>query len=190
MTRRRSRRATWAPLAVVAPASLAFLAAATMWVNGNDPRVATEPASAAASSVTQQSAIAAGAAPGVTGQDSATEVRLVRLEQLLRLTQAQALILDEIAAAPPPTPAAAAADQATAPAQAPAANQVQPRPVTASRAPAAQAPADKAPAAKAPAAKAPAAQAPAAQAPAAKAPVAQAPAPAPAANTVTGASGA
>lgn len=157
----RPARPSWASLAVVAPGSLAFLAAAVMWVSTHDPRAADVPTVAAgptaagsttagsttAGSTTAGSSAAGssagtsgatGAGDGVSigldsiGLDAATSLRLARLQVLLGQAEAQLVLLDRAAGPSVQAPSPVLAD---APPPAPA---VQP-PVAPSPAPVAHA---------------------------------------------------
>ncbi len=93
-------RPSWVSMALVAPGSLAFLAATVMWVSGHDPRAADTPIGTsgptAAASTTKIS-------------DTAGSLRLARLQVLLGQAEAQLLLLDQTAGAavqaPSPGPA-------------------------------------------------------------------------------------
>lgn len=135
MTSRPASRPSWLSLGVVAPGSLAFLAAAVMWVSGHDPRVAeVPPVPSVAAAARSTMAVAGAAAPSgdvSLGLDSATSLRLSRLQVLLGQAEAQLLQLDQGAAtfvqAPLPVPVAvppptAANQPASAPAPAPVAH--------------------------------------------------------------------
>ncbi len=132
---RMTSRPSWMSLGVVAPASLAFLAATVMWVSGHDPRAADTPpvpsVEAAAGSTAAVSSAAAPSGDVSLGLESATSLRLSRLQVLLGQAEAQLLQLDRGAAdlvqAPSPVPVdvppPTAANQPTsAPAPAPVAH--------------------------------------------------------------------
>ena len=136
MTSRPARRPSWGSLAVVAPGSLAFLAATVMWVSGHDPRVADLPAdaagpTAASSTTTTISGLAGPGDVALLNQDTAASLRLARLQVLLGQAEAQLLLLEQGAGAavqaPSPvladvSPPVAAVPSSTAPAPAPVAH--------------------------------------------------------------------
>ena len=114
MTSRPARRPSWGSLAVVAPGSLAFLAATVMWVSGHDPRVADLPADAAGPTAAASTPTVSGpAGPGDVAQlsqDAANSLRLARLQALLGQAEAQLLLLDQGAGAAAQAPSPALAD--------------------------------------------------------------------------------
>lgn len=125
----RPARPSWGSLGVVAPGSLAFLAAAVMWAGTHDPRAADGSAGAAGPTTTGSTAAGSTAVGGdgaPIGLDSASSVRLARLQVLLGQAEAQLVLLERAAGsslqAPSPartgTPPPAGTD---APALAPAA---------------------------------------------------------------------
>ena len=136
MTSRPARRPSWGSLAVVAPGSLAFLAATVVWVSGHDPRVADLPAdaagpTAASSTTTTISGLAGPGDVALLNQDTAASLRLARLQVLLGQAEAQLLLLEQGAGAavqaPSPvladvSPPVAAVPPSTAPAPAPVAH--------------------------------------------------------------------
>jgi len=139
MTSRPARRPSWGSMAVVAPGSLAFLAATVVWVSGHDPRAADAPTdtagpTAAASSTTTTTTTSGPAGPGDVAQlsqDAANSLQLARLQALLGQTEAQLQLLERGAGAavqaPSPlladvSPPVAAVPPSTAPAPAPAAH--------------------------------------------------------------------
>lgn len=99
---RMTSRPSWLSLGVVAPASLAFLAATVMWVSGHDPRAADAPpvpsVDAAAGSTAAVSSAAAPSGDVSLGLESSTSLRLSRLQVLLGQAEAQLLQLDRGAA--------------------------------------------------------------------------------------------
>jgi hypothetical protein len=99
---RMTSRPSWLSLGVVAPASLAFLAATVMWVSGHDPRAADAPpvpsVEAAAGSTAAVSSAAAPSGDVSLGLESSTSLRLSRLQVLLGQAEAQLLQLDRGAA--------------------------------------------------------------------------------------------
>ncbi|HEY5115806.1 MAG TPA: hypothetical protein VIJ00_09805 [Nakamurella sp.] len=131
-------RPSWGSLAVVAPGSLAFLAAAVMWVSGHDPRASAVPTEAsgptAAASTTMISGPAGSGDVALLGQDAAASLQLARLQVLLGQAEAQLLLLDQGAGAAVlapspvladvPPPAAAAVQPSVAPVPVPAAHAV------------------------------------------------------------------
>lgn len=104
-------RASWWSLAVVAPGSLAFLAATVMWVSGHDPRAAVVPTDAtgptAAAASTTISSPAGVPDDAMAGQDTATSLRLAQLQVLLGQAEAQLQLLDQGAAVAAQAPAPA-----------------------------------------------------------------------------------
>ena len=135
MTSRPARRPSWGSMAVVAPGSLAFLAATVMWVSGHDPRAADLPADAAGPTAASSTMTVSGpAGPGdvaLLSQDTAASLRLARLQVLLGQAEAQLLLLEQGAGAavqaPSPvladvSPPAAAVAPSAAPAPAPVAH--------------------------------------------------------------------
>ena len=114
MTSRPARRPSWGSLAVVAPGSLAFLAATVMWVSGHDPRAADGPTGASGPTAAASTPTISGpAGPGdvdLLSQDTANSLRLARLQVLLGQAEAQLLLLDQGAGAAVQAPALVLAD--------------------------------------------------------------------------------
>lgn len=114
MTSRPARRPSWGSMAVVAPGSLAFLAAIAMWVSGHDPRVADLPADAAGPTAASTTTTISGpAGPGdvaLLNQDPAAPLRLARLQVLLGQAEAQLLLLGQGAGAAVQAPSPVLAD--------------------------------------------------------------------------------
>ena len=129
MTSRPARRPSWGSLAVVAPGSLAFLAATVVWVSGHDPRVADLPADAAGPSAASSTMTVSGpAGPGevaLLSQDTAASLQMARLQVLVGQAEAQLLLLEQGAGAAVQAPSPVLADvsppvAAVAPSAAPA----------------------------------------------------------------------
>ena len=114
MTSRPARRPSWGTLALVAPGSLAFLAATVVWVSGHDPRAAAVPPDASGPTTALATPAIPGPADprgdGFADQDTATSLRLGQLQVLLGQAEAQLLLLEQGAGVSMQTPSPVLAD--------------------------------------------------------------------------------